>query len=209
MVSNSSGSILGTLFTKSSKYLPILVSGWILLAFKCKCWNKFNFNIQHAYLNRNYNHTCIYQFSEKVSYPELTSTSSTYSKTSVSFSWRLEHARSTWVKSLTMLTVRLLLDFPCWIKSTGKKHVIFNIYSFWHLSVLLQNNHVTVTLIQEIFKEMSYLTPNFLWLVCVDFYLHWSEHASYCLSRYSNVSTEQKYLVWAWFNFQAILPECN
>lgn len=141
MVSNSSGSILGTLFTKSSKYLPILVSGWILLAFKCKCWNKFNFNIQHAYLNRNYNHTCIYQFSEKVSYPELTSTSSTYSKTSVSFSWRLEHARSTWVKSLTMLTVRLLLDFPCWIKSTGKKHVIFNIYSFWHLSVLLQNNH--------------------------------------------------------------------
>lgn len=138
MVSNSSGSILGTLFTKSSKYLPILVSGWILLAFKSKCENKFNFNIQHTWIESTIIQVFT-NFQKRIRYPEPTSTSSTYSNTSVSFSWRLEHARSTWVKSLTMLTVRLLLpiDLPCWIKSTGKKEAILNYTgSYWHLSAL-------------------------------------------------------------------------
>lgn len=56
---------------------------------------------------------------------------------------------------------------------------------------------------------MSYLTPDFFWLVRVNFNLHWSEHASHRLSRYSNVSTKQKYLIWAWFNFQSVRAECH
>ena len=42
IVSNSSGSILGTLLIKSSKNLPMLVSGWILFAYKNCVYSKWN-----------------------------------------------------------------------------------------------------------------------------------------------------------------------